>query len=99
VKVNENPEYVYYEILPGGYYKLGTVSTDTALIKEDGGNNPTLEKKVEYTHMKEIHHALSPGIFENYTEGGFEYPNSVTYIIHVPNGTVVKEYKLDAELK
>lgn len=99
VKINENPKYVYYEILPEGYYKLGSVSTDITLIKEDGGDNPTLEKKVEYTRMETKKRVPAPGWAENYTEGGFEYMNSVVYILHVPNGTVVKEYKLDAELK
>ena len=109
MQVNERPQYVYYEILPGDYdrpdpdreraYKLGSISTDVTLIKEDGGKNPTLEQQVIYQRTEMVKYNPNPKYFKSFSTGGYEYPVSTQYILHVPNGTVRRDYNLDAELR
>jgi len=96
----EKQQYVYYKILPDGYYTLGTTNADGVLIKEDGGDSPNIETRRNYYVTEKI--TYHPGRFENWSTGGTHNMfiwNPTTTIFHVPNGTVIKEFSLDSELK
>jgi len=96
----EKPQYVYYKILPDGYYSLGTTTAEGVLIKEDGGEYPYIEIRENYYTTDKI--TYTPNGFENWTTGGVSgrtWMNPITTIFHVPNGTIIKEYTLDSELK
>jgi len=88
------PQYVFYKKLPDGY-QLGTIPAEDIIIKEDAGqNNATIEWLYQHT-------ISDKKVFSDNNEsvGGGESKTLIKKYIHVPAGTVIKQYKLDSELK
>lgn len=87
------PQYVFYKNLSDGY-QLGTIPAEDIIIKEDAGqNNATIEWLYQHT-------ISDKKIFTDNNEsvGGGESKALIKKYIHVPAGTVIKQYKLDSEL-
>jgi hypothetical protein len=88
------PQYVFYKKLSDGY-QLGTIPAEDIVIKEDAAqDNATIEWLYQYT-------ISDRKVFKDNNEsvGGGESKALLKKYIHVPAGTVIKQYKLDSELK
>lgn len=81
--IGENPQFVYYS-KSGLGYKLQTVSASVTTIIEDDNLNP---------HLSLFEIRREGRIFHGY------YIEGVSYEIHVPNGTILRDLSLDSELK
>jgi hypothetical protein len=88
------PKYVFYKKLSDGY-QLGTIPAEDIVIKEDAAqDNATIEWLYQHT-------ISDKKVFKDNNEsvGGGESKALLKKYIHVPAGTVIKQYKLDSELK
>ena len=88
------PQYVFYKKLSDGY-QLGTIPAEDIVIKEDAAqDNATIEWLYQHT-------ISDKKVFKDNNEsvGGGESKALIKKYIHVPAGTVIKQYKLDSELK
>jgi len=88
------PQYVFYKNLSDGY-QLGTIPADDIVIREDAdADNATIEWIYQHT-------ISDKKVFSDNNEsvGGGESKALIKKYIHVPKGTVIKQYKLDSELE
>ena len=80
--VAQTPVYIYYEILPDGYYKMGWFNARYATVKEDCDDAPYIRiYHDEWTWM---------GVMGSTGQNRAEF--------HVPNGTVINTYNLDLKV-
>jgi len=90
-----SPQYVFYKVMPQGY-QIGTLDATDVFVREDENNYPYIEW--------DYHHNIAPLKTMNDTHAvdyyinGAETVTLATTIIHIPNGTVIKDYKLDSAL-
>lgn len=87
------PEYIFYKVTGNESYMLDTLPAAGVTIREDGGNNPRIEKV--------YHHSVTAKIVytdDNETSGGDESMCQTGMFIHVPKGTIIRNYRLDSNL-
>jgi hypothetical protein len=82
-------EYTFYKVLPDGY-QVGTMDATNVFIREDENRFPYIEQ--DHHHSK-----LATKIYNDtgnidLYEYGFETDTVTKTVIHVPNGTIYKDY-------
>lgn len=85
------PEYVFYKITSDGY-QLGTLDATNVFIKEDENKYPYIEWKYSHSTLQ-LKQWDDNGEVDYVMNGKGTSELIVTYI-HVPNGTIIKEYSL-----
>lgn len=85
------PEYVFYKITPNGY-QLGTLDATNVFIKEDENKYPYVEW--DYLHTTAPLKQWTDDNSVDYKMNGEETSKLVATYIHVPNGTIIKDYSL-----
>jgi len=80
--IDQVPQFIFYQIDGNGYI-LRSVRSDCAKIIEDENEHPYIRQFIHYR----IGHIT-----------GMKAYHGETYEFHVPNGTIVKEWKLNSEL-
>lgn len=87
--VGSEEVYTYYYQLENGGYKRGKICADNAIIFEKDNCNPEI---IEYTtYQKNKLGGVIRGILT------FDIPESKSYEIYVPKGTVLSTFVLDSE--
>jgi hypothetical protein len=84
-------EYAFYKTTPNGY-QLGTLDATNVFIKEDENKYPYIEWV--YSHSKKPLKQWGDEVKVDWKMDGKETTSLVATYIHVPNGTVIKEYTL-----
>ncbi len=84
-------EYAFYKTTPNGY-QLGTLDATNVFIKEDENKYPYIEWV--YSHSKKPLKQWEDEVKVDWNMDGEETTRLVATYIHVPNGTVIKEYTL-----
>lgn len=85
------PQYVFYKITPNGY-QIGTLDATNVFIKEDENIYPFIEW--EYSHSTLPLKRWDDNGDVDYNMNGKETKSLIATYIHVPKGTVIKEYSL-----
>ena len=88
------PQYVFYKNLSEGY-QLGTIPAEDVTIREDADKDGA---RIEWLYQ----HTVSEKITytdNNETWGGKDTVTLIRKYIHVPPGTVIREYRLDSRLE
>lgn len=88
-------QYVFYKVMPDGY-QIGTLDATNVFIREDENNYPYIEW--DYTHTTAPLKRWDDNGDIDYTQNGAESSVLTKTIIHVPKGTVIKDYTLDSEV-
>lgn len=96
VSINTEGVYTYYYKLDDGGYKRGQVTDDnTVIYEEDNCENPSVQRYESYTQNNWNQTWTKILLFSSKQD---EWKSSSTrYEIHVPKGTIVQEFTLDAE--
>jgi hypothetical protein len=76
-------QYLYYRGVPGGGLKQEHIRADDVIIYQDEDDNPYIRVISTYRNY------TYTGEYERY------YMSPQYYQIHVPNGTVIHDYRLD----
>jgi hypothetical protein len=90
-------EYVFYKVMPQGY-QIGTLDATNVFVREDENTYPYIEW--DYQHIISAVTRFSDdetlvGIRDpRYSGNGVETDTLTETIIHVPNGTIIKDYSL-----
>lgn len=84
-------EYVFYKVTPNGY-QLGTLDATNVFIKEDENKYPYVEWV--YSHTTNPLKRWDDDGTVDYTMNGKESVALVGTYIHVPDGTIIKDYSL-----
>jgi len=84
-------EYVFYKITPNGY-QLGTLDAVNVFIKEDENKYPYVEWV--YSHTTNPLKQWNDNGEIDYNMNGKETSKLIATYIHVPNGTIIKDYSL-----
>ncbi len=87
-------EYVFYKITLNGY-QLGTIDASNVFIKEDENKHPYIEW--DYSHYSSPLKQWSDDNSIDHTLNGATSDTLVATYIHVPNGTIIKDYSLDGK--
>lgn len=85
--------YYFYKVMPNEEYMISSIPADGVYLREDGDNDPRIETIIRY-YMEEKKVYLDT----NETIGG-RLSSKVTekIIIHVPKGTVIRDFVADAK--
>ena len=89
------PQYIFYKVTPQGY-QLGTLDATNVFIKEDENNYPYIEW--DYSHSTTALKQWSDDGSVDYTLNGAQTDTLTNTYIHVPKGTIIKDYSLDSKL-
>jgi hypothetical protein len=84
-------QYVFYKVTPNGY-QLGTLNATDVFIKEDENKYPYVEWV--YSHTTTPLKQWNDDGSVDYQMNGKETATLVATYIHVPNGTIIKDYYL-----
>lgn len=96
VSINTEGVYTYYYQLDDGGYKQGQVSAeDTIIYEEDNCENPSVQRYESYTQNNWSETWTKILLFSS-KQDKWE-SGSTRYEIHVPKGTIVQDFTLDAE--
>ncbi len=84
-------QYVFYKVTPNGY-QLGTLDADNVFIKEDENKYPYIE--LDYLHTTNPLKQWDDDGKIDYTMNGAETSKLIATYIHVPIGTIIRDYSL-----
>lgn len=86
------PQYVFYKVTPNGY-QLGTIDATNVFIKEDENKYPYIEW--DYSHYTaSLKRWDDDGSTKDYYMNGATTDKLMITYIHVPIGTIIKDYSL-----
>jgi hypothetical protein len=94
VSVNggSSQEYTFYKVTPNGY-QLGTLDATNVFIKEDENKYPYIEW--DYSHYTTpLKRWDDDGSVDKFDMNGETTDKLMITYIHVPNGTIIKDYSL-----